>query len=848
MERWQQSRDVPLASVRTGQQRYFMEVKGPANTRNGTGLSIVSFDAIERIGDPYRIDINVTHPDALTVSDYLGRDAIFSITPQDGSSPRVFSGCITRFSALSSSADIHTYRIVVEAHIARLRLTRTSRIYQHQSAPQIIEAILRRHGFKGHQFQFRLRRKYPQHLFRFQYQTADWAYIHLLMEQEGIYCYILPGEFGDVVVFGDDIDHYVYQPRLEVPYRETAGLEAGIEAVHALQTHTQTVPSSFRVADYNPDNAWERFSAEASVTRDDSTTYGQPYIYGTHHLDEPGAKWQAQLRHEAAVAWQVLYEGAGNVLDLRPGRVMWLRDETPEAPFDVYGNKPEPVRPAPPGQLIIEVTHSGARDRAYRNTWRAIPSNRRFRLQIRDDVWPKISGTLSGRVTSPNEYKYAHLTQQGRYVVRFDCDFDAWNPGGESVPLRLAKPFAGALQTGMHFPVIDGTEAVLAFRDGDPNKPYIAQFHHNSIQGDLVSSQERWFSRNVIRTRSDNKIQLEDWKDEEHVKLSTEHSGKSQLTLGHIVSGKRVEGRCEKRGEGFELRTDAHGAIRAGKGLFISADAQVRAQGPQLDMQEAHSLLQQALQQSEALAKAAQAAQAIAADYGKQKALFDDTLTALKQAGILASAPAGIALTSGQHLQLSAAENLIATAGSSADISVVKRFTVAAGEAVSLFAHRLGMKLFAAKGKVEIQAQSDEMRLMAEQNMTITSTRGRVIIEAKEELLLKCGGSYLRMSSTGIEDGTRGDRAIKSASFEKQGPASLAQHLNSLPKTAFNDPYVIRNKITGEALQHQSYEIVRQDGTRIKGITDDMGRTSVQKSHDIENIVIRILKNQRDAL
>ncbi|WP_407935863.1 type VI secretion system Vgr family protein [Cupriavidus necator] len=56
---------------------------------------------------------------------------------------------------------------------------------------------------------------------------------------------------------------------------------------------------------------------------------------------------------------------------------------------------------------------------------------------------------------------------------------------------------------------------------------------------------------------------MEDWEGEEHVKFSTEHSGKSQLTLGHIVSGKR-----KKRGEGFELRTDAQGAVRAGGGLL----------------------------------------------------------------------------------------------------------------------------------------------------------------------------------------------------------------------------------------------------------------------------------------
>jgi type VI secretion system secreted protein VgrG len=57
---------------------------------------------------------------------------------------------------------------------------------------------------------------------------------------------------------------------------------------------------------------------------------------------------------------------------------------------------------------------------------------------------------------------------------------------------------------------------------------------------------------------------MEDWKGEEHVKLSTEHSGKSQLNLGHMVDDKR-----QNRGSGYELRTSGYGAIRAGKGMLF---------------------------------------------------------------------------------------------------------------------------------------------------------------------------------------------------------------------------------------------------------------------------------------
>ncbi|AZG13880.1 type VI secretion system Vgr family protein [Cupriavidus pauculus] len=810
-----------LAAV-TGRQAYHLEVLG---ARSATGLSVVSFTATERLGEPYSVKVRLTHPMDLDRMEYLRRDATFTIDAGDGATTRQFSGCIFRFSKTGQTRDFCAYEMEVRPKVALLTLTQASRVYQKKTAPQIIEAILRQHGLEGHQFSFKTRREYPEHAFRLQYQMSDWDYIRLLMEQEGMYSYFLPGRhgtvFGDVFQIADDIDHYIYEPELLAPYRETAGLESGVETVAAIQTHVQTVPESFRTADYNPADSYERKEGEANVARKEKGNYGQSYVYGTHHLDPAGAKWEAQLRHEAALAGQLVYEGESNILGLRPARILRMDLALPDAPN---------------GQVVTEVTHTGGRDRAYRNTYKAIHSDRRFRLPIDESKWPRIAGTLSGRVTSPGDYKYAYLTQQGLYVVRLDLDYDEWSKGSESVPMRLAKPFAGAGQTGMHFPLIDGTEVGIAFRDGDPNKPYIAHAHHHSQHEDLITNQDRWLSRNVIRTQANNKLRFEDWEGQESVKLSTEYGGKTQLNMGYLVDRER-----KKRGDGFELRTSGWGALRGGKGIFISADDQPTANGQQLDMESAQGLLQQALQQTEALAAAAKAAEAVAADYDRQKTLLNESLAQLKKAGILISAPAGVALASRADIQCSAAQNLIATAGGHADFSIARRFTLAAGELVSVFAHKLGIKLFAARGRVEIQAQSDEMRLLADKHVTISSANGRVVIEAKDELLLKCGGSYLRMSSTGIEDGTRGDRTIKSAAFSRQGPSSLAQSMNTWQHATFNDAYVLRNPSTGEPLSDSVIEMVRGDGTRLKMQTDASGKTPIQKSLFVEPVQIRPL-------
>ncbi|WP_084004096.1 type VI secretion system Vgr family protein [Cupriavidus pauculus] len=802
-------------------QPYHLKVLG---ANSAAGLSVVSFEAVERLGEPYSVKIRLTHPMDLDRMEYVRRDATFSIDPGDGLEPRQFSGCIFRFSKTRQTRDFCAYEMELRPKVALLTLTKASRVYQRKTAPQIIEAILRRHGLEGHQFAFKIRRQYPEHPFRLQYQMSDWDYIRLLMEQEGLYSYFLPSPhgavFGDVFQVCDDIDHYIYQPELRVPYRETAGLESGIETVFDIQTHVHTVPESFRTADYNPADSYERKAGEANVARKETGNYGQSYVYGSHHLDMAGAKWEAQLRHEAALAGQIVYEGQSNVLGLRPARILRMDVNLPDAPH---------------GQVITEVVHIGARDQAYRNIYQAIPSDRRFRLPIDESRWPRIAGTLSGRVTSPGKYKYAYLTQHGLYVVRLDLDFEDWPNGGESVPMRLAKPFAGARQTGFHFPLIDGTEVAIAFRDGNPNKPYIAHAHHHSRHEDLITNRDRWLSRNVIRTQANNKLRFEDWEGQEGVKLSTDYGGKTQLNMGYLVDHKR-----QKRGEGFELRTSGWGALRAGRGMLISADDQPNANGQQLEMASVQGLLQQALQQTEALAAAAKAAEAVTADYDRQKALLNESLSQLKKAGILISAPAGMALASRTDLQCTAAENLIATAGGHGDFSIAKRFTLAAGELVSIFAQKLGIKLLAARGKVELQAQSDEMRLVADKHVTITSANGRVVIEAKDELLLKCGGSYLRMSSTGIEDGTRGDRTIKSAAFSRQGPSSLAQEMNTWKHADFDEQFVLRRSFDGAPVANRRFKVIRDDGSVIEGVTDFEGRTGLQRSLFAEGLRLRI--------
>ncbi|MBH2847119.1 DUF2345 domain-containing protein, partial [Serratia marcescens] len=362
-----------------------------------------------------------------------------------------------------------------------------------------------------------------------------------------------------------------------------------------------------------------------------------------------------------------------------------------------------------------------------------------------------------------------------------------------------------------------------------------------SAHGDHVTI--RNYKRNVLRTPANNKIRLDDSENQEHIKLSTEYGGKSQLNLGHLVDAER-----QKRGEGFELRSDSWGAIRAQKGMFITADGQAKAQGQVLEMQPAVSNLGDAREQMTSISDDAQKATANPADLQAQVRLLEQQLTELRKSVLLMSAPDGIALTSGQHLQLSASQNLIATAGKNADVSVVKNLFIGVGNALSVFVRKLGIKLIANQGPVKIQAQNDLMELLARKEISIVSTEDEIKIIAKKRLTLNGGGSYIRIDASAIESATAGEYRTKAGHYGRKGSASEKATLPVFPvmepgeqSLRFAFPGADSVSQSMDWMTNQQYSITDSSGKILStGTVDNSGRFPKMElpENDTLNLII----------
>ncbi|KOR22641.1 type VI secretion system Vgr family protein [Burkholderia cenocepacia] len=706
--------------------------------------SVLRFTGRDAVSELYRYDIEFTSPMAGIPMDHvIGRPAKFIVAPVDpdldylrrmfGENAGQFStmspaytihGVITQFDEFGSSADQTHYRVRLEPKLADLNRGVTSRLFQKQSVEEIVTDTLRHYGYRaGVDFLFQLRGEYKRREYVTQYHETTFAFIQRLCAEEGIWFRWEQKKDHAVIVFGDDLDAYARKQRT-VSYRRDSGLEsAGADAIKTLEKRTRRVPEAVRLHDYNHRQAGVSLLVEENVARDDTTTSGVDYRWGEHYETPEEGKSVARRRHDAHLAAQITFKGTGNPFWLEAGEVMRIEPNQADAKHGVF---------------VTAVESQGGRDQSYWMTFEGIPSDRVWRTSIDTIERPAIDGILPARITSPGDYKYAYLTEQGWYVIKLPFDLDEWSPGGTSRPVRFAKPYSGD-DYGHHFPLIDGAEVAVVFTQGHPDRPVIIGAMHDSLHPDLVNSRNH--TRNLIRTAARNEMRMEDKEGVEHIHLTTPFQT-SELNLGHMVDGERKE-----RGQGAELRTDGPAAIRGSKGVLVSAEGQPGAAGPQLAMQDADTTLGQAEHILNALNDSASAAKALQADIDQQRVLIQQKLQRLQKPVLVATAPDGVGLVSGQQMQLAARKQIFVTAGDGLDIGVMKRIAVAAGEAISLFAAKLGIRIFAAKGKVQLQAQSDAMELMSMQDMTASSSDGEVIITGRKGVTLGDGaGAYIKLS------------------------------------------------------------------------------------------------------
>lgn len=746
------------------------------------GLDVLAFEGDEALSQPFRYRIEFTSADHAISKEMMLMKAAsltlqapvaqgFGINVQQP--VRVIQGVVTGFERLSTSRDETHYALTLQPRLALLNRSHQNAIYQDQSVPQIVEKILReRHGLRGQDFLFSLTKTYPRREQVMQYGEDDLRFITRLLGEVGIWFRFTADTrlHIDVAEFCDS--QQGYEKGLTLPSVPPSGQQsAGVDAVWEMACRHRVVEQQVSTRDYNYREATADMSAQVDVTRGETTTFGEAYHWGDNYLTagnvhdrhpapESGA-FYARLRHERYLNGQTRMQAITSCPTLCPGQVLKVTGGEEVAGEFAHG-------------VLVTAMHSHARrDADFAVEFAGIPDSPDVGYRPEPGARPVMAGTLPARVTSTRENDtYGHIDKHGRYRVNMLFDRARWETGFESLWVRQSRPYAGDTY-GLHLPLLAGTEVAIGFEDGNPDRPYIAGVLHDSAHGDHVTIRND--KRNVLRTPANNKIRLDDERGKEHIKVSTEYGGKSQLNLGHLVDAEK-----QPRGDGFELRTDSWGAIRAQKGIFISADGQAKARGQVLAMEPAVSLLKGAVNQVTEWGSITQTHHNVIPDTGPLSALTTGT-SDLKQPTLLMSAPQGIAAVTPETTLLHSGNGLYLQSLGEVNITMAQRCSLNASQAISLLAQQEGMRLVSAKGPLEVESHGEILSLTALKDITVQSTQGHLQLTAKNGITLGCGGAYIRLTPQGeVQIHGPGVISLK-GQHDLQGPVSEAFPLPELP-------------------------------------------------------------------
>jgi len=599
------------------------------------------------------------------------------------------------------------------------------------------------------------------------YEESLWSFITRHCRRKGVFWFYKQGRGKngqlDTIVFANNPRAYIRS--VEVPLIPDSGLSAGChEAVLSLNDARTLVPATIELYERNyrtPDDPL-RATVNVSSEAGDRSVFGQVSRSAEFHLTQQQGEALTQMRRDEQIARQVTLSGTTNALGIAPGVVMKTTNvKVPRAEY---------------GFVVTSMVMKGSRTTPAHARFKAMPAHLTYRPKFdyeRD--WRFLKGPVVGVVTTSDSAPYGDMDEHGRYSVLPKFLQGADNTDNKLLKLRLVR-VSSSDQGGLHAPLLPDTEVLLEGAHADVDRMHISGALHDYAHRDPVRGTDALFSYAIWRSPLlGAEVVFNDLKDKESARLATVYS-QTAFNQGYLLNGKKLA-----RGEGFEATTKSWGTMRAAKGLFFTADAAAGADTPHLEMPAAVAQLKAALQRVTDLAAATTRAGADPADRATQLALLDG-LNQLRDAGLLASAPGGMAFVTPKSVQHSAGENLIATARDM-DVSIAKRLRMAAGELISFCAHKLGINLVAAKGKFTASALTDGMDLFAQKQLRIASESEDVQVAAKSKITLNSGGASLEIEGGNMTFHCPGAFTIKAGSFTFVGPANVPAVLPVLPKS-----------------------------------------------------------------
>ena len=781
-------------------------------------------------------------------------------------------GYVHTMKRLGSDGGFTFYQLSFAPWLHFLKFRKDARIWQDKTADDILRDVFNVHPQAQGNFRFDVREPAPPRSYCTQYET-DWHFVQRLMEEEGWYSYHeqQPDGSGHMLVITDTA--FELKPvAQEQIYFHSGGTEDEVDKITHWSADRNSAPSqlTIRTDDYKAPHLSKQSNTIIRAEHGDLPVQLEVYEYTgayTYSNQEHGDRltrlkveqWESSMKRFFAVSgvrslpaggWFTLEDHRAHEADGPEDRQFMVI----AVEWCIENNLPlsNTVKDFP-GGLLTQLNASKAsmglnlaQDQASSGSLgkhghtghcfnRMEVQRRKVPFRGPFEHAKPILHPQTAVVVGPADEEI-YTDRLNRVKVRFRWDRN--NPGDEraSCWVRVSYPNAGQGWGGINVPRV-GQEVIVTFLDGDADRPVVTGRLYNEDQAPQWHTDGRLsgYKSKEYKGSGFNQLVLDDTTAQNRAHLYST-SANAQLNLGYLVSQQGNQ-RGRFYGSGFALSTDDFGAVVTHKGLYLSTFGRPGPQGIQLDVAEATAQLKAGASLTKTLSDTASKAgaealvgqdalnQFIDATQDRYEGDGKGGANRFKEPILLAASAAGIGLASTKGTHVHAGAEVTLSSGTDINVATGKSLLASIAEKISLFAFNAGIKLFAAKGKVEVQAQSDDLDLIAEKVVRLLSTTSRIEIHAKEEVTISAGGSFTKINGSGITNGTPGTWTAQASMHTMPGPTNKSYVMPHVAKPELQKSDVEFRHVTdwGAPLAGAAYKATLSDGSVRKGILDALG-------------------------
>lgn len=459
---------------------------------NGEELDVRSFRVSETISRPFRIDVvaRSTNHD-VSFETMIGRPAIFRLT--NGAvfatvPVRTWVGVCTKCEQTRvEHGGLSTYEVTIEPQLWLLSQRRNHRIFQHQSIPQIVGALLSEWGVP-HETKLG-EDAYPALEIRVQYGETDLDFVSRLLEEAGISFTFGEREGATIVQLADRPHGHDPRPGAALSFVDAPeeAQAAQVEYLTMLRVRREARPAKVVLRDFDFRNPRFELEASAGVPAGIEEKLEQYHYAPGRFVTEGHAGGDTPVADDRGVARFHQPAGAAlaarlleaqranrrgitfrtNAFDLAPGRVFSVADH------------PRAELASKERLLATEMVIEGEVAQEWIASGKAVFADAPYRPSEVTRK-PSIDGVQSAIVVGPKG-DAVHTDEFGRVRVQFHWDRSMRYDEESSCWVRVSQAWAGTGYGLINLPRV-GHEVLISFLEGNPDHPIVVGRVFNGAQ------------------------------------------------------------------------------------------------------------------------------------------------------------------------------------------------------------------------------------------------------------------------------------------------------------------------------------------------------------------------------